>query len=76
MVKMKSEIQKKLLEEDKYRMFLRENSNYYKELNRDPNYYPTFKKIMKEKYKLRTIDKIDNIIDSVDLISKIFDIGN
>ncbi len=65
-------VQNKLLEEPKYRMFLRENSNYYKELNRDSDYYETFKNKMKDKYKLRTIDKIDNIVDSIDLISKIF----
>jgi len=27
---------------------------------------------MKKKYKLRTTDKINNVIDSVDLITKIF----
>jgi hypothetical protein len=31
---------------------------------------------MKEKYKIRTIDKIDNFMDSVDLISKIFNAAN
>ena len=66
--------QEKLTKEYKYKIFLRENSNYYKEFNRDSNYYDTFKKIMKEKYKLRTIDKIDNVIDSIDLISKIFNV--
>lgn len=67
-------VQNKLIEEPKYKIFLRENSNYYKYLNRDSSYYETFKKEMKEKYKLRTIDKIDNVVDSIDLISKIMDI--
>ena len=64
----------KLISEEKYRLFLRENSNYYKELNRDYKYYDTFKKEMKEKYKLRVIDKVDNVVDSIDLISKFMDI--
>lgn len=64
----------KLIREEKYRLFLRENSNYYKELNRDYKYYDTFKKEMKEKYKLRVIDKVDNVVDSIDLISKFMDI--
>ena len=64
----------KLISEEKYRLFLRENSNYYKELNRDYKYYDTFKKEMKEKYKLRVIDKVDNVVDSIDLISKFKDI--
>lgn len=64
----------KLISEEKYRLFLRENSNYYKELNRDHKYYDTFKKEMKEKYKLRVIDKVDNVVDSIDLISKFMDI--
>lgn len=64
----------KLISEEKYRLFLRENSNYYKELNRDYKYYDAFKKEMKEKYKLRVIDKVDNVVDSIDLISKFMDI--
>ncbi|MDD6272978.1 MAG: YlbE-like family protein [bacterium] len=64
-------IKEKLLEDEKYLQFLRENSNWYKILNRDKNEYNNFLKEMKIKYKLRTIDKVDNIIDSVDLITKI-----
>lgn len=68
-------VQNKLTEEYKFKMFLRENSYYYKELNRDSEFYEEFKKIMKEKYKLRVVDKIDNLIDSIDLISKIINIS-
>ena len=51
--------------------FLRENSYWYKELNRDPNNFKYFVEDMKIKYKLRTIDKVDNFINSVDLVTKI-----
>ena len=70
---MRREVLEKL-KKDKYLKYLRENSNYYKELNRDPLYYDTFVKKMKEKYKLRTIDKVDSFVDSVDLITKIINL--
>lgn len=70
---MKYEIIDKLRKNKKYLNYLRENSNYYKELNRDSDYYDVFIDKMKEKYKLRTIDKIDGFIDSVDIITKVID---
>lgn len=72
---MKHEVIDKLRNNEKYLNFLRENSYYYKLLNRDPNYYDEFIKKMKVKYKLRTIDKVDNFVDSVDLITKIINIS-
>jgi hypothetical protein len=42
-------------------------------LNRDSNSYNKFVHDMKIKYKLRAIDKVDNFVDSVDLITKIID---
>ena len=68
---MKSEVLNKLNEDKRFLKYLRENSNYYKLLNRNPKNYDKFIKDMKIKYKLRTIDKVDNFVDSVDLITKI-----
>ncbi len=73
---MKYEIIDKLHKDNKYLYYLRQNSYWYKNLNRSNNYYDKFIKEMKIKYKLRTIDKVDNVIDSVDLITKIIDISN
>lgn len=73
---MRSEVLNKLKENKKYHEFLRQNSNYYKLLNRSPNNYDKFIKDMKIKYKLRAIDKVDNFVDSVDLISKIISASN
>ena len=50
------------------------NSYWYKILNRDYTKYDEFIKDMKAKYKLRTIDKIDNAIDMVDLVTKFISI--
>lgn len=71
---MNQSVKKKLDEDVKYKQLLRENSYYYKYLNRDSNYYDQFIKEIKEKYKLRTIDKIDNVIDTIDIISKVISI--
>ena len=68
---MNLELKKKFDENPKYLELLRLNSHWYKILNRDYTKYDEFIKEMKIKYKLRTIDKIDNVIDTVDLISKI-----
>lgn len=70
---MNKEVLSKIKEDPKFHTFLRQNSEWYKTLNRDPSTYNDFIKSMKEKYKLRTIDKIDNVITSVDLITKILD---
>ena len=67
---MNTEIKKKLDANPKYLELLRMNSYWYKILNRDYTKYDDFIKDMKIKYKLRTIDKIDNAIDMVDLVTK------
>lgn len=70
------EVKDKLDNDPRFKRYLRENSNWYKELNRDPNSYNNFVKEMKKKYKLRTIDKVDNFVDTVDLVTKIINISN
>ena len=73
---MRYEIKEKIYSDPNLLKYLRENSGWYKKLNRNPDSYNEFIDEMKTKYKLRTIDKIDNIVDSVDLISKILNITN
>lgn len=48
--------------------YIRENSYWYKYLNRNPNLLIEMEKEMKEKYKLTTSDKINNISEKLDLI--------
>ena len=72
-IKMNRKVLEKLKQDPKYLKYLRQNSIWYKTLNRNPTKYNEFIKSMKIKYKLRTIDKIDNFVDSVDLITKILD---
>lgn len=73
---MYKEVKEKLDKDPRFKKYLRENSNWYKELNRNPSSYDTFAKEMKKKYKLRTIDKVDNFVDTVDLVTKIINLSN
>lgn len=73
---MYKEVKEKLDKNPRFKKYLRANSNWYKELNRNPSSYDTFVKEMKKKYKLRTIDKVDNFVDTVDLVTKIINLSN
>lgn len=52
--------------------YLRENSHYYKILNRNPELIDQMLEEMKTKYGMRKMDKVSNIMDSVSLVSKIW----
>lgn len=54
--------------------FLRENSHWYKYLNRSSNYFVEFEKEMRVKYKLTPKDKFDRFTESIDKVSKFMDI--
>ncbi len=54
--------------------FLRENSYWYKELNRNPGSFKHFVNEMKVKYKLTTTDKINRTIDNINMITAFLDV--
>ena len=54
--------------------FLRENSYWYKILNRNENAYMEFANDMKIKYKLTTTDKINRTIDNIGLIQSFLEV--
>lgn len=59
------------LEKDKLMPYLKQNSYFIKDLNRHPDNYENFKKIIKEKYNLRLTDKVSNVINDIELVSGI-----
>ena len=73
---MRFDVYLKLKEKPIYIKFIRENSQWYKLLNRDSNMFDKMVEDMKDKYKLRVTDKIDNVVDSVDIISKFLKVTN
>lgn len=67
-------IQYKIKSNPTYLKFLRENSNWYKYLNRDQMFFSEFEKEMKVKYKLTPKDKLERFTESIDKVSQIIDI--
>jgi hypothetical protein len=66
-------LQEKLKTDKNFKRYLAENSNNIKYLNRDPNYHKEFMRLMKEHYKERTTDKINNAVNTINIVSSIID---
>ena len=58
----------------KYYDYLKQNSNWFKYLNRNPYNYSKFNSFIKDKYRLRVTDKINDTINNIELVSSILDI--
>lgn len=69
---MNLELQFKLKSNPLYIKYLRENSYWYKILIRNPKMFDKFIEQLKIDYKLRPTDKINKVIDTVNLISNLF----
>ena len=67
-------IQQKLLQDKQMAEYLKQNSDWFKYLNRDPENYTEFTSQMKEKYKTRTTDKVQSFIDNVDMINSVLNV--
>ena len=68
------EIQQKLYNDKQMAEFLKQNSQWYKYLNRNPDLWKEFTAQMKEKYKVSRVDKIEGIMENIDLISNVLGI--
>ena len=55
-------------QDPRQKQFLRENSHWYKYLNRSNIYYKEFLNDMKDKYKLTKADKINKMMDNINLV--------
>lgn len=62
------DIQFKLKNNPLYIKYLRENSYWYKILNREPNTYIEFERAVKENYKLRPEDRISKAMEYMELL--------
>ena len=61
-------------ENNKYYNLLKENSYYFKSLNRNVIDYKSFVNDMKVKYKERATDKIESIIDNMEIVSSVLNV--
>ena len=57
-----------------YYNFLRDNSYWYKALNRDPDSIKLMDQAVKDYYKLNTSDKIEDLSKKINMISKLIDL--
>ena len=54
-----------------YLKYLREHSEWYRILNRNPTSFKKFESIVKEEYKLRPTDRIAKTLDMIELIQNL-----
>ncbi len=66
---MRLDIQFNLKSNPNYIKYLRENSYWYKILTREPNMFKEFVSEVKKNYKLRPIDKIEDAISTIEMLS-------
>ena len=67
-------LQSKINGDINLKRFLRENSYWYKILNRNENTFSQFVEEMKIKYKLTTSDKINRTIDNISMIQSFLEV--
>ena len=66
------ELQFKLKSNPLFIKYLHENSYWYKILNRDPEMFNTFVEEVKKNYKLRPTDRINEALNTFEMITTIF----
>ena len=68
------ETQFKINSNPNYIRFIRENSIWYKRLNRDPLEFKKFEDAVKDKYKLKPSDRINKMIDDINMLQKFIEV--
>ena len=68
------DIQYRLSSNPLYIKFIREYSYWYKFLNRNPAYFNDFVKDMKNKYKLNPTDKLNRMLDNINMLQMFIDV--
>ena len=63
------DLQFRIKNDERLKQFLRENSYYYKYLNRSPSYLKDVIEDMKDKYGLKPSDRINKMIDNISLMN-------
>ena len=67
-------LQSKINADINLKRFLRENSYWYKALNRNEKVFDEFVYDMKVKYKLTTSDKINRTIDNIGMLQSFLEV--
>lgn len=65
------ELQFKIKNNPYYLRYLRENSSWYKILNRNPEMFKKFEEEVKDRYELRMSNRISKAIDTINMIQNV-----
>ena len=68
---MEINLQYKIKNTKRYYEYLKDKSWWIKNLSRNPDSFNDYQNYLKDKYELRTSDKISKAIDNIDLISSL-----
>ena len=68
---MNLDLQFKIRNNPNYQRYIREHSNWYKILNRNPKMFTEFEENVRVEYKLRTSDKISKALTTIELFQNI-----
>ena len=68
---MNIEVQQKIFSNELLHIYLRENSHWYKILNRHPEFINDMIQEMKDNYKLNTGDKIERLGERLSMVESI-----
>ncbi len=67
------ELQFKMQNNPLLKRYLRENSYWYKTLNRDPTKFKDFVNAMKDKYELKPTDRINKMLNNISMVQMFLD---
>ena len=65
------DIQFKIKNNANYLRYLRENSFWYKEQNRNPESFRIFEEEVKEKYRLRPTDRLEKALQTFEILQNV-----
>ena len=71
---MSIDLQYKIKNNLMFQKFLRENSIWYKYLNRNPLSFNDFISDMKDKYELKPSDRLNKVLNNISLIQNFLDV--
>ncbi|MGM9882259.1 MAG: YlbE-like family protein [Bacilli bacterium] len=71
---MTTDVQLKINADMRLKRYIRENPIWYKRLNRNPDLFRNFTMEMKDKYKLKTSDRINKALNNISMLQTFLDV--
>ncbi len=71
---MRVDLQLKINADPRLKTFIREYPYWYQRLNRNPTLFKAFISDMKDKYKIKTSDKINRTLNNISMLEAFLDV--